>query len=217
MILVIFQARYRSHLESTYGADASSQPLTIDPLAYRFAVGEPNRSRYYGLGSALTVVRHLLEDSHGSTSCHPDDGGSGGGMVSRTSPPDESLLRRIDDLQTREQERQADLTRLREDVEARYRQFSQQFEESQMRLREEMRADAEARDRQLTQRLDEGHTRQRDEFQSRDDRISQSLTDAMDRRMLHMFAFCRDESRGGPSSYDPHRPPRGPPDPPPTA
>ena len=31
--------------------------------------------------------------------------------------------------------------------------------------------------------------------------------------MLQMFAFCRDESRGGPSD----RPPRGPPDPPPTA
>ena len=74
---MMFQARYRSHLESTYGGDASSQPLTIDPLAYRFAVGEPNRSRYYGLGSALTAVRHLPEESRGSTSSHPDDGGSG--------------------------------------------------------------------------------------------------------------------------------------------
>ena len=76
-----------------------------------------------------------------------------------------------------------------------------------------MRADAAARDRQLTQRMDESHTRLRDEFQSRDDRLIQSLTDAMDRRMLQMFAFCRDESRDGP--FD--RPPRGPPDPPPTA
>ena len=76
-----------------------------------------------------------------------------------------------------------------------------------------MRADAEARDRQLTQRLDESHTRLRDEFQSRDDRLIQSLTDALDRQMLQMFAFCRDESRGGISD----RPPCGPPDPPPTA
>ena len=66
---------------------------------------------------------------------------------------------------------------------------------------------------QLTQRLDESHMRLRDEFQSRDDRLIQSLTDAMDRQMLQMFAFCRHESRGGP--FD--RPPRGPPDPPPTA
>ena len=146
----MFQARYRSHLESTYDTNASSHPLTIDPLAYRFAVGEPNRIRYYGLGSALTVVRHLPEESRGSTSCHADDGGSGGGMVSRTSPPDESLLRRLDDLQSREQDRQTELTRLREDYEARYRQLAQQFEESQLRLREEMRADAEARVRQLT-------------------------------------------------------------------
>ena len=118
---MMFQARYRSHLESTYGGDASSQPLTIYPLANRFAVGEPNRSRYYGLGFALTAVRHLPEESRGSTSCHPDDGGSGGGMVSQTSSPDESLLHQINDLQTREQDRQADLTRLREDDEALYR------------------------------------------------------------------------------------------------
>ena len=123
----MFQARYRSHLESTYGADPSSQPLTIDPLAYRFAVGEPNRSRYYGLGSALTAIRHLPEESHGSTSCHPDDGGSGGGMVSRTAPIDDSLIRRIDDLHSREQERQTELTRLREEYDARYRQLAQQF------------------------------------------------------------------------------------------
>ena len=102
MILVLFQGRYRSHLESTYGTDASSQPLTVDPLAYQYAVGEPNKGRYYGLGSALTAVHHLPEESRGSTSCHADDGGSGGGMVSRTSPPNESLLRRIDDLQSRE-------------------------------------------------------------------------------------------------------------------
>ena len=101
----MFQARYRSHLESTYGVDASSQPLTIDPLAYRFAVGEPNRSRYYGLGSAFTAVHHLPEESRGSTSCHPDDGGSGGGMVSRTAPTDEALTRRVDDLYSCEQER----------------------------------------------------------------------------------------------------------------
>ena len=171
MMFVMFQARYRSHLEFTYGTDAYSQPLTIDPLAYRFAVGEPNRSRYYGLGSALTAVRHLPEESRGSTSCHTDDGGSGGGMVSRTSPTDESLLHRIDELQSREQDRQTKLTRLREDYEARYRQLAHQFEESQSRLREEMRADAEARDRQLTQLLDESHTRLRDEFHSRDDRL----------------------------------------------
>ena len=78
-----------------------------------------------------------------------------------------------------------------------------------------MRAEANARDRQLTQRLDESHTRLRDEFQRRNDRLIQYLTDAMDRRMFQMFAFCRDQSRGGPSDYDPHRPPRGPPDPPP--
>ena len=119
MILVMFQARYRSHLESTYGADASSQPLTIDPSVYRYAVGEPNRSRYYGLGSALTAVRHLPEESRGSTSCHPDDGGSSGGMVSRTVPTDESFLCGIDDLQHRE-ERQTELTRLREDYDACY-------------------------------------------------------------------------------------------------
>ena len=116
----MFQARYRSHLESTYGTDASSQPLTIDPLAYRFAIGEPNRSRYYRPGSALTAVRHLPEESRGSTSCYADDGGSGGGMVSRTSPTDESLLRRIDELQSREQDRHIELTRLWEDYEARY-------------------------------------------------------------------------------------------------
>ena len=75
-------------------------------------------------------------------------------------------------------------------------------EASQMRLRDEMRADAAA-----------SHTRLRDEFQSRDDRLIQSLTDVIDRRMMQMFAFCRDESRGGP--FD--RPPRGPPDPPPMA
>ena len=213
----MFQARYRSHLEFTYGADASSQPLTIDPLAYRFAVGEPNRSRYYGLGSSLTAVRHLPEESHGSTSCHPDDGGSGGGMVSRPAPIDDSLIRRIDELQSREQERQAELTRLREDYDARYRQLSQQFEDSQHRLREEMRADAEASQMRLRDEMRAdaaaSHTRLRDEFQSRDDRLIQSLTDVIDRRMMQMFAFCRDESRGGPSGYDPHR---RPPDPPPT-
>ena len=80
----------------------------------------------------MTAVRHLPEESRGSTSCYADDGGSGGGMVSRTSPTDESLLRRIDELQSREQDRQTELTRLREDVEARYQQLSQQFEESQM-------------------------------------------------------------------------------------
>ena len=75
-------------------------------------------------------------------------------------------------------------------------------EASQMRLRDEMRVDAAA-----------SHTRLRDEFQSRDDRLIQSLTDVIDKRMMQMFAFCRDESRGGPSGYDPHR---RPPDPPPT-
>ena len=178
----------------------------------------------------MTAVRHLPKESRGSTSCHADDGGSGGGMASQTVRTDESFLRRIDDLQRREEEHQTELTRLREDYDARYRQHAQQFEDSQQRLREEMRADAEAsqqrlreeiradaaaRVRQLTQRMDESHTRLRDEFQSRDDRLIQSLTDAMDRRMLQMFAFCRDQSHGGPSDYDPHRPPRGPPDPPP--
>ena len=80
----------------------------------------------------MTAVRHLPEESRGSTSCHADDGGSGGVMVIQTSPPDEYLLRRIDDLQSREQDRQLELTRLREDVEACYRQLSHQFEESQM-------------------------------------------------------------------------------------
>ena len=108
------------------------------------------------------------------------------GLVSWMVPTDESFLRRIDDLQRREEERQAELTRLTEDYDARYLWLAQQFEDSQQRLREEMRADAEAsqqrlreemqanaaaRDRQLTQRMDESHTRLRDEFQSRDDRL----------------------------------------------
>ena len=83
-------------------------------------VGESNKGRYYELGSALTAVHHLPEESCGSTSCQADDGGSGGGMVSRTSPTDEALTRRIDDLHSREQERQTELTRLREDYDARY-------------------------------------------------------------------------------------------------
>ena len=93
------------------------------------------------------------------------------GLVSWMVPTDESFLRRIDDLQRREEERQAELTRLTEDYDARYRQLAQQFEDSQQRLREEMRENAEARDRQLTQQMDESHTRLRDEFQSRDDRL----------------------------------------------
>ena len=94
------QARYREHIEATYGADPSTQPLSVDPLAYQFAVGEPNKGRYYGLGSAMIAVRHLpRHESYDSTSSPSGDAdGYGSSPITLTSHPNERLLRRIEDL-----------------------------------------------------------------------------------------------------------------------
>ena len=124
------QARYREHIEATYGADPSSQPLVVDPLAYQFAVGEPNKGRYYGLGSALTAARYIPHESHDFISVPSDDAaGSGSGPVAPTPHPDESLLRRIEELETRDEARQMEMMRLQQE-------FTSQ-----------MREEAEARDR----------------------------------------------------------------------
>lgn len=87
--------RYYEHIESTYGTDPSSQPLFVDPDAYQFVVGEPNKGQYYGLGSPFTSVRHLhqrrLGDSHGSTSA-PSDVVSSGSSPLNQSYTDEHLI-----------------------------------------------------------------------------------------------------------------------------
>ena len=126
------QARYREHIEATYSADPSTQLLSVDPLAYQFAVGEPNKGRYYGLGSALTPARYLPHESHDSTSVPSDDAAaSGSGPLAPTAHPDERLLHRIEELETRDQERQMEIVRL------------------QQEMASQMREEAEVRDRRL--------------------------------------------------------------------
>lgn len=85
-------------------------------MVYRSAVEEPNKGRYYRLGSTLTVVCHLPLESCGSASYHANDDGSGAGTISQTPQPNESYLRRLEDLKTCEQERQTQIMRMREEM-----------------------------------------------------------------------------------------------------
>lgn len=106
--------------------------MVVHPVAYRYALGEPNKSQHYGLGSALTTMRHLPPMSRGSTSHHADDVGYDASTMSQISQFDEFLLCRFEDLETCEQDRQTRIPR----------------------MREKMREKAEALDHQLTQLLD---------------------------------------------------------------
>ena len=57
----------------------------------------------YGLGSALTAARYLPHESHDSTSVPSKDVAvSGSGPLAPTAHPDERLLCRIEELETRD-------------------------------------------------------------------------------------------------------------------
>ena len=67
--------------------------------------------RYYGLGFALIAARYLpTHHLHDSTSVPSDDAaGSGTGPVAPTPHPDESLLHRIEELETRDEAQQMEM------------------------------------------------------------------------------------------------------------
>ena len=147
------QARYREHIEATYDADPSSQPLVVDPLAYQFVVGEPNKGRYYGLGSALTAARYIPHESHDSTFVPSDDAaGSGSGPLAPTPHLDARLLRRIEELEIRDEARQMEMMQLQQEITS---QMREEGKARELRLHEQ----AEARDRLLKQSLDEREQR----------------------------------------------------------
>ena len=163
------QARYREHIEATYGADPSTQIEGVDTLAYQFAVGEPNKGRYYGLGSALTAGRYLPHESHDSTSIPSDDAvGSDSDPLAPTAHPDERLLRWIEELETCDQARQMEIVRLQQEMTS---QMREEAEAQDRRLQEE----AETRDRRLMQSLNEREQRTRDWWTEEADRRDEMM------------------------------------------
>lgn len=127
--ITFFQARYQEHIESTYGTDSFNQLLAIKLVAYRYTVTEPNKGRCYGLGSILMAVCYHSLESCGSTFLRCKRSWVWCWYMSHAPKPDETFLCWLEDIETHEQDRQEEITR----------------------MREKMRAKVEALDLQLTQ------------------------------------------------------------------
>lgn len=61
-------------------------------------------------------MNHLPPESCGSTFYHAKDIGFGASMISHTPQPDEPFLRGLDELETRKHDRQAEISRMREEM-----------------------------------------------------------------------------------------------------